>query len=411
MSAPAVLVVDDLDEVRIFIAGELRDLGFEVLEAADGETAWVLFGRHRPALVVTDLVMPKVDGFELLRRIRRTSTVPVLMLTAQADIRTAVRATRMGASEFLTMPEGVDELCSMVTGLLDSGTSHAANPSEFASEVVGRSAAMRRVRSQMRGVSPLLELPVLVWGEPGTGRQHVVRAIHAASSLADRPLVVAERGTLPKGADLRAGGAVYFPSLAALSHDDQRFVVRVFTGNEEGPSSDLPRLFASTTEPLAAEVSAGRVTASLAQLFNRASIELPPLKARRTDIKDLAVHFCARIGDAFGRADVRVSDAGVARLRGHAWPGNVRELYGLLEKLIVFAGPSNIDVRAIEDALGERGCLVSAARQQKTRSQEVELSELLKETGGNLAEAARRLGLSRSTVHYRARKFGLLAPR
>ncbi len=412
MSSPSVLVVDDLDEVRRVVAQEIRHLGLDVLEAGDGEAAWRLFGRHRPALVVTDLVMPNGDGLELLRRIRTTSSVPVLMLTSQADVRTAVRATRLGASEFLTLPDGVDALGAAVTGLLESGRERAAAPDALEAGVVGRSRAMRRVRSQILGVGPLLDLPVLVWGEGGTGRTHVVRAIHRASSLCESPLVVARGDALPDGPALRSGGAVYFPDLASLQPDTQRFIARSL-GAASAPNEGAarPRLFASTERPIDEEVAAGRVLPALGRLFARARIELPPLEARRRDVRELTLDFCARIGGGFGRADVRVSDAGVARLRSHTWPGNVRELYALLEKLIVFAGPSNIDVRAIDEALDARSCLVSAARRQRERSQEVELAELLAQTGGNLAEAARRLGLSRSTVHYRARKFGLLAPR
>ena len=189
-----VLLVDDRAEARALVAGDLSQAGLAVVEARDGIEAWNRFRAEAPDLVVSDLRMPRADGIELLRRIRGISSVPVILLTAYADVATAVEVMKGGAQEFFTFPEDLER---MIARARELALASASRPEDerLAQLIAGRSVAMRRVRERIRALAGL-RVPVLVRGEPGSGRDQVARAIHLCGGSGDAPLLT-----------LRAGGA------------------------------------------------------------------------------------------------------------------------------------------------------------------------------------------------------------
>lgn len=402
---PTVLVVDDQYEVRSVIATELAQLGIAVREAVDGLDGWKTFQRDKPDLVITDLRMPGADGIELLQRIRSVSDVPVLLLTAYGDIPTAVSAVKYGAQNFLEFPEDLDRLLDLTQSLLEERGTSRGLESQLEALIVGKSPAMQQVRRRVAGIAPLGDVPILVLGEAGTGRDHIVETLHGLSTRCDqslRKISCAEKSSR----SLPTTGAVYFDEITHLSAEEQRYILSVTTREDCQGDTEI-RFYASTSHEPSAAVASETLLPEISEYFRRFSIRLPPLRDRLADIPALVGVLCEKIGTSLGRPSVRINAAGIARLKQHLWPGNVRELAGVLEQVIAFSADGAISKRHISEAIGECAQSVTTARQQRDREQREELIILLEESGGNLAEVARRLDLSRGAVHYRARKFGL----
>jgi DNA-binding NtrC family response regulator len=406
-------VVDDQKEVRDLLTAELSELGLEVHEAADGVHGWDGFCEHRPDLVISDFSMPRANGIELLRRIRGESRTPVLILSACGDIRTAVTAVQAGAHDFLTFPDDVDRLIRRVKTLLGSEAGGLSLGAELEERIIGHSPAMQKVRSHVAGLGPLGNLPVVVCGESGVGRSHIVDALHALSPHAGQELIRVDCGGGRPLARLDAGrGApIYFDDLSSLSPEDQSFVASLVEAQSVDIGRSVPRFYASVVDDSRRGPGLERLVPALRATFARFPVHIVPLRDRPGDVTQLVAYFCRQIGARLGRPDVRVSGAGIARLKQYSWPGNLRELSELMERLIAFTPKRMISRRQIGDALGQESSTVANARIQRDRERRQELEMLLDETGGNLAEVARRLDLSRGAIHYRAQKFGLLTNR
>jgi two-component system response regulator AtoC len=407
----SVLVVDDRRESRALVASELARAGFRVTQAEDGHEAWGAFRRDPPDLVVSDLRMPRADGLELLRRIRRVSSVPVLLLTAYGDVPTAVVAMRAGASEFMTFPEDLEQLSRQARRLVASRCDDAeANVSAL---LVGRSPAMRRVRERVRALAPLA-LPVLVAGERGSGRDRVVQALHALGRPdreADAPLVRVRCGEDAQPAP-PPGSVVYLDEVGRLDLPQQAcWEQRLRTGNDGGAPPRFRRVYASTCEDLTRRVREGSFLPALARPLSRFTIQLSPLRQRREDVPALVTALVGEIGRSLGRDRCRVQPAALTALKARSWPGNVAELARVLEKLVAFSPGGEISGRRVRAVLREMPESVDSLRRSRKAQQREELVRLLEECGGNLAEVARRLGLSRGAVIYRARRFGLMPER
>jgi len=401
--APQVLLVDDRAEARALVASDLEEAGFRVVQAENGAEAWQRFRREPPQLVVTDLRMPKADGIELLGRIRSVSNVPVIVLTAYGDVPTAVAAMKGGAQEFLSFPEDLERIVARARELVDA---QAERPED---RVAGRSPAMRRVRERIRALAPL-QVPVLVCGETGAGRDQVVAALHAAGPHAGAPLV-----RLGPGADgapkLPAEGAVfYLDEVGRLRPDEQRHWYEILRSPERTAAQRVLRLLASTAEDLAARVRSDSFDRRLAEILLRFAIAVPPLRDRREDVPLLVQLLAARVGRRMGREAIRFDRPALALLKAQRWPGNVRELAAVVEKLVAFSADGSITRERVKEVLSESPDSVSLLRERKVAQEREELIALLELCGGNFAEVARRLGISRGAVIYRAQKHGLAPP-
>jgi len=398
-----VLLVDDRAEARALIASDLAEAGLSVVEARDGVEAWNRFRAEAPDLVVSDLRMPRADGIELLRRIRGISSVPVILLTAYADVATAVEGIKGGAQEFFTFP---DDLERMIARARELACASASQPEADRLEqlVAGRSAAMRRVRERIRALAGL-NVPVLVRGEPGTGRDQVARAIHGIGGSGDAPLVTVRAGSAAPAPRIPAGAAFFLDEIARFSAAEQ---AHWFERLRAAEAPGAPRVLACASEDLAERASEGAFHTGLAEKLQRFAILLPPLRERLEDVAQLAPLLAARIGAGMGRPGVQLDRGALALLREQQWPGNVRELANVLERLVAFSARGAITRERVREVLGESPDSVDSLRLRREAQQREELVALLAVCRGNLAEVARRQKLSRGAVIYRAQKHGLL---
>jgi DNA-binding NtrC family response regulator len=398
-----VLLVDDRAEARALIGGDLAEAGLAVVEARDGVDAWNRFRVEAPDLVVSDLRMPRADGIELLRRIRGISSVPVILLTAYADVATAVEGIKGGAQEFFTFPDDLERMIARARQLACASASQP-EADRLEQRVAGRSAAMRRVRERIRALAGL-SVPVLVRGEPGTGRDQVARTLHELGGGGDAPLVSVRAGAAAPAPRIAAGAAFYLDEIGRFSAAEQ---AHWFERLRAAEAPGAPRVLASASEDLAERASAGAFHAGLAEKLQRFAILLPPLRERLEDLAQLAPLLAARIGAAMGRPGVQLDRGALALLREQPWPGNVRELAGVLERLVAFSARGAITRERAREVLGESPDSVDSLRLRREAQQREELVALLASCRGNLAEVARRQKLSRGAVIYRAQKHGLL---
>lgn len=441
-----VLVVDDERPVRFTIAEVLRDAGFEVVEAADGQEA----SAHLDDVdvVLTDLRMPELDGFGLLDAVRRRDVaLPVVLLTARGSERDAVTAMKRGAYDYLTKPFDADELAATVaraaeTFALRQGQRRADAERRLGTPVLGRSATLRALIDQVVRVAPR-SFPVLVTGETGTGKELVAGLLHSASPRAEGPLVrfncaavpleVAEselfghvRGAFTgalrdhRGYFARAdGGTLVMDEVAEMPAALQAKVLRAVQEGEVQPVGATRtqrvdvRVVACTHRDLRAEVEAKRFREDL--FYRLAVVELcvPPLRERPEDIPLLARAFANGLAREMGHEQSVLDERLIAALVAQPWPGNVRELQNVIARMMALSADGRLGLEALalldgagaSPSLGSLGSL--GLRAQLGAFERGLLERTLAECGGNQSEAARRLGVSRTTLLDKLARHGL----
>jgi DNA-binding NtrC family response regulator len=273
--------------------------------------------------------------------------------------------------------------------------------------IVGRSGAMRRVREQVAALARL-DVPVLVRGEEGSGRSHVIATLRTLRGECDGDAWTLRAGDRRLLAPLDGRRSIAIEEVAALSPVEQARWRDALAGSARGGGA---KVYATSTEDLAEHARRGLFDPALAEALSRFAILLPPLRERRGDLAELAAALSQRACARLGREAVAWSRPALRLLEGQSWPGNVRELASAVERLVAFAAGPRIERGHVEALFEELPRSVGATRRARARAQREELVRLIDETGGNLAEVARRLEMSRGGVIYRAQKFGLMRRR
>jgi DNA-binding NtrC family response regulator len=401
-----VLVVDDQAGARRVLATELEDAGFAVTVASNGLEAWERFCEEAPDLVITDMVMPRSDGIDLLGRIRSRSEVPVILFTAHGSIETAVTALKAGADDFVSSSNfDVDGLVGLVRATL-AARREAIEPAELSTRLVGSSAALVKVRSRIAGLAPL-RAPVLIRGETGAGCDTVARALHDLGSTAGQPFHRIEAESFAVGGRIPERGAVYLDHAHRLGPEAQAaWAERVREAASQRFRSG-GRILASAVDSLRARAEKGDFDPGLADLLSRFEIELPPLRERIEDVPPLAQALVTRASAALGRGRIRLSAPAIALLQAQRWPGNVRQLEQVIERSIAFCRGREISRRVVREVLAELEENLASIRARGEVREREELLRTIRETGGNVTRTAAILGKSRSAIYRLIAKHGV----
>ncbi len=451
-TAVRVLVVDDDPGVRYTLREILDSEGLVVDEAGDGVEALERWEAAPAALVLADLRMPRLDGMGLLRElVRRTPTPRVILITAHGSERQAVEAMKAGAYDYFKKPFETDELVSVVRRSIEAVRLSDENEKlqgelALARSMVFASEAMRRLGVLVGRVAPR-DVTVLITGESGTGKELVAEAIVRASRRADRPFVrfncaaltpeLAEaelfghaRGAFTGAIRARPGlfgeangGTILLDEVGELAPNAQAKLLRVLQEGEVRPvGEERPRMvdvrvLAATHRDLDELVKEGRFREDLFYRLNVVHLAIPPLRSRPEDIPALARHFLQRFSERFGVSPLHVPETLFDRLMAHPWPGNVRELENAMEGLVALSPPEGLDLTllpggaradATEAAVAPEASGAALPLKQRVEAYERGLIvEALRGARGNRSEAARRLGMSRVTLHDKLRKYGL----
>jgi len=444
---PRALVVDDDPGVRYTLREILESEGLEVEEAEDGVRALERLEPFQPDLVLADLRMPRMDGMELLRRIGSGPAAPrVVLVTAHGSERQAVEAIKAGAWDYFRKPFEPDELVAVVrrateAARLRSQNERLAGELALSRTMIFDSPAMSRLAALVARVGPR-DVAVLLTGESGTGKERVAEALVQVSKRASRPFVrfncaslvpeLAEaelfghaRGAFTGAVRARVGlfgeadgGTMLLDEVGELPQALQAKLLRVLqegevrpVGEERSRNVDV-RVIAATHRDLADLVSHGKFREDLYWRLNVVHLHVPALREHPEDIPLLARHFLARFSERFGTGPLRAGDEVFARLAAWHWPGNVRELEHAVEKLVALSHEGEIDPALLPPGGGggekEPGELPPMTLRSRVDAFERGLvMEALRASGGNRTEAARKLGISRVTLHDKLHKHGL----
>ncbi len=446
MSAARILVVDDESEIRGLLKEILADEGYDVDVAADAEEAREHRAQHDPDLVLLDIWMPDTDGITLLREWSQSngSACPVVMMSGHGTVETAVEATRLGAFDFVEKPLSLAKLLRTVERALDSGRNkrHSARtlvPPLIAP--VGRSRVMQALREQVQQVAPH-DTPVLIIGEPGSGREAFARYIHSisprsagpfvqlvATGLSDDGAAAVMHGTedasgIHAGVFEQAGGGVLFVNgIEAMPAKAQGLLVAALETKSitrigsATPTKLNMRIIGSASPRLLAADNGGNVTLDLLSRLNVITINIPPLREYAQDVPDLLRYFVDRLVDEERLPFRRFGVAAQNRLRNYPWPGNMRELKNLVQRLLILGGEEEIKLEEIErelashapttEPLVKQDLLALPLREAREHFERAYLQQQLLLCNGKVGQLAKRVGMERTHLYRKLRSLGV----
>lgn len=435
---PRILIVDDDPGQRSLLDSFLRSQGFETVTAGSGEQALELLRTREFNMMISDVRMPGMTGLETMRRARQEhARLPILLVTAYADIREAVGAMRDGALNYLAKPIDLDELLATVrqaTGLSQAAPLRFSAERQLPGHVVARSPLMEAVFHDASLIAPS-ESRVLITGESGVGKEVLAEVIHAWSPRAAGPLVKVNCAAIPetlleselfgheKGAftgavarrvgrfELANHGTIFLDEVADMSPPLQAKLLRVTQNgrfHRVGSNTEVQtnaRILAATNRTLDEEVTAGRFREDLFYRLNVVELNIPPLRERPEDILPLASAFLAE----FTQGNARFSSSVPAILARYSWPGNVRELRNAMERAALLSLgelilPEHLPakVRAVADSAPAPA---PAEGEQLGEIERQAIFTALHKHNYNRTETARALGISRRALIYKLRRF------
>ena len=449
--AERILIVDDDEALRESLELVLASEGYEVSTADCGETALERIEEQPVDLVLCDLRMPGIDGFELIPQIsRRLPGVAVVLMSAYGTEDLAVEAMRRGAYDYLAKPFQTSELVLTLRKAHEREKLRKAN--ERLQRDVQRAVGDRPIVAASKPMIELLELlertaayktTALLTGESGTGKEVLARAIHSQSPRRAEPFVAVNCGAIPdnlleselfghaKGAFTGAGrarrglfveangGSLFLDEIGELQAPLQVKLLRVLQEEEVRPLGESKsqkidvRVIAATARDLESDIAEGRFREDLYYRLNVMHLHVPPLRERKQDIPLLTDHFLAHFRSALGKPVRTITDDALERLTSYSWPGNVRELENVIERALILADTDRLTTRELPESIvsavasdGSDASSFSLRRARRAVEADM-IRRALKATDGNRTHAAKLLEISHRALLYKIKEFGL----
>jgi DNA-binding NtrC family response regulator len=446
----AVLVVDDEPALREVLSLRIADWGYDVRTSSDVAEAERELDREPPDLVLCDVVLPGGSGLDLLKRIKRhDERLPVVMITAHADVDKAVEAMKSGAADFLTKP--LDYV--MLQALLEAAAGELRQRQESRSldarlqntngsvGLVGQTRSMRELRRMIEVVAGT-DASAIITGESGTGKEVVARAVHSMSARREKPFIAINAAAIPEGLiesevfgheqgaftgatrsrpgcfEMANGGTLFLDEIAEMPIALQPKLLRILEDGRArrlGGSKEIPfdvRVIAATNRNSGAAIRDGQLREDLFYRLNVFELHLPPLRDRVDDVGLLAQHFIREFSKKHGMDVSGVGEAARQLLEAHAWTGNVRELRNVIERAVIVARTGWIEPRHLPPYIqalkpGGDPTVTLPAGTTLAEAERVLIMQTLERVGNNKAEAARQLGLDVKTIRNKLRSYGL----
>ncbi len=446
-----ILVVDDEESIRQSLSGILMDEGFEVLTAGSGEEAIRLAEEEMPNLILLDIWLPGMDGIEALKYIKTEfPVIPVIMMSGHGTIETAVKATKLGAFDFIEKPLSLEKVILIINHALDMLRLEEENKLlkqklTHNYELTGDSLIIQELKETIGIVAPT-NAWILIMGENGTGKELVARAIHRNSKRSHKPFVEVNCAAIPeelieselfgheKGAftgatakkrgkfDLAHEGTIFLDEVADMSQKVQAKTLRILqektferVGGNRLITTDV-RVIAATNKDLEREMEEGRFRQDLYYRLNVIPLKIPPLRERKEDIALLVKRFLMEFSMKEGEIEKTISDEALSLLMEHNWPGNVRELKNIIERLVIMTSGKVITaedipllVKGSVDAHVKSmpASALDSFRAAKMDFEKQYIANKLREFEGNISKTAEAIGLERSNLHRKIKSYGL----
>ena len=453
-----ILVIEDKESMRAMLKQTLEAEGYQVITAQDGAEGIKRLGDERIGLVLTDLKLPKKDGFEVIRAAKQENPLlPVIVMTAYGTIETAVRAVKEGAYDFLTKPFDTGHLLVLILRAPNTTRVAAENillRSEFADKlgapkIIGKSRPLQEITASIQKAAPT-NATVLIHGESGTGKELFARAIHYLSNRKDGPFIAINSAAIPRelleselfgyergaftGAEARKlgkfeladKGTVFLDEIGDMDLALQAKILRVIqeqvierVGGDKPIKIDV-RIVAATNKNIEQAVQAKQFREDLFYRLNVFPITIPPLRERRDDIPPLAQHFLNKFSAEVRKGPITIADEAMDILMKSPWKGNIRELENVIERAVIYAEGGvvrsqdlGISEASIISALAEHvpmdGPLQEVAAAATRIAESRRIRQVLKQTGGNKTRAAEVLQVSYKTLLTKIKDYQLEA--
>jgi len=447
MNQAYILVVDDEPDIRELVKDILEDESYEVEVAENGEAARNAFARRTPDLVLLDIWMPDIDGITLLREWSSGGMpdCPVVVMSGHGNLETAVEATRLGAHDFVQKPISLAKLLSIVSQALESGRKkqkHSQAPVPVASEPIGSSALMQVLRGKAEQAAQH-DLPVLITGEKGSGRENLARFIHGqgiregqvvcmdhcelTSENSRDYLLGSDSGEAEQEGlfDQARGGTLFIPDLQDIPPDTLKIIHQVLDSGHyvhqggSGVRNLDCRLIVSACNDLLELAGRDETLQQLYYRLNVLPLDLPPLRERPDDVPELVRFYAEWFPNSENLPYRSFSVAAQNRLRNHSWPGNVRELRNLVQRLLVLGGDGEVTVNEVDEALKQSPTAAAPAasdhpgyfdlplREAREQFEREYLVYKLKQAGGSVGRLADAVGMERTHLYRKLRTLGV----
>lgn len=447
-----ILIVDDEMSIRKSLEGILNDEGFQTSFAASGEECLDIIQEENPDLVLLDIWMPGIDGLETLERIKEMRPQQlIIMMSGHGTIETAVKATRMGAYDFIEKPLSLEKILLSIQNAMKIGQLVAENKALKEKigrdyQMIGHSPAISQLKKQIQLAAPSSGW-VLITGENGTGKELVARALHQQSTRMDKPFIEVNCAAIPeelieselfgheKGAftgataarkgkfDLANSGTLFLDEIGDMSLKTQAKILRILqehkferVGGNKTIEVDV-RVIAATNKNLQEEIKAGNFREDLFFRLNVLPFSVPPLRQRKEDIPLLCEHFLQYFCSKESREIKSLSDDAVQALLAYDWPGNVRELKNLIERMVIMTPGRDIMLSDLPHVIHQSNqtaqsteieimdTLPDSYREAKEIFEKQFLIEKLKKNNWNVSRTAEEIGLERSNLHRKIKSY------
>ena len=445
---PNILIVDDEAAIRESLQGVLEDEGYKAASVETGEAALEALRKKSFDVVLLDIWLPGMDGLETLERIRAMESAPeVVIISGHGTIETAVRATKLGAFDFLEKPLSAEKTLILIKNALEARKLRQENrdlkkQAVPRSPIVGESVPMKALRQQIQLMAPT-NGRVLIFGESGTGKELVAHAMHAHSTRKDETFIEVNCAAIPEdlieselfghrrgsfagatvdkeGKFLKAnGGTLFLDEVGDMSLKTQAKVLRTleeqrFTavGSDEPVRVDV-RVIASTNKDLEEEISRGNFREDLFYRLNVIPFSVPPLRERKEDIPLLARHFLKELSAVYGRRPREITDDAIETLMRYSWPGNVRELRNVIERIVIM-NPTTLRFErkhlpplVYRDGTRRAKSEFMTLHQARDAYERDYILKKLDDNHGNMSRTAEVLGLERSHLYRKMKTLGI----
>ena len=434
-----ILIVDDEENIRLSLKGGLEDEGYNTLLASSGEEGFKIIEKQDVDLMLLDIWMPGKDGLQILEEMKAAGfTIPVIIMTGHGSIETAIRATRLGALDFIEKPLDLNKIIITINNTihlraLEEENALLKKKTEKDDEIIGTSPAILRLKEQIDRVSPT-DAWVLILGENGTGKELVSRRIHKNSRRASYPFVEVNCAAIPqelieselfgheKGSftgaserkrgkfDLAHNGTLFLDEIGDMSLANQAKILRILqeqrferVGGAQTIQVDV-RVLTATNKNLEQEIAEGRFRQDLYYRLNVIPIHVPRLIDRRDDIPELVDYFLKLFSPLKGGKKT-MTEGAIKKLMQHDWPGNVRELKNIIERLIIMTPGNTITAEDIMP-LGTRTTSemdklfdMQELKDARAGFEKIFIERKLQQCGNNISKTADSIGVERSNLH------------